>query len=360
MSDYEKILNTVTENVEKRIIKIGDIKVKGTDFEKIVYDELLKAGVNENAITHSAQKFPDFVIDDDSVKIGVEVKKTDADRWDVPGGSVYESLRNSIETFVLMGKFGGVPGVKLKKYEECISDLTVTHSPRFHLKMDIVFGEDYLTRNDASDLFNLQGKELNRRIRELLRKDKDTWYTEESVEAFSDLFPDEKISFFVDGVVLFPEVTGKDYSNFAPWMIYKCLTWCSNIRDVFSAGGTKDIDNFRASAVMVRMLERTDRIVKRISDMTKKEVETHWGIKEDLSLSERVEKWIDLIGEQISISQTLIEENKKNHPELLKGKRKKNYLNILRDKFIAELRDRMNRSVSDYTAKGRMNCDNIS
>ena len=268
----------------------------------------------------------------------------------MPGGSVYESLRNSIETFVLMGKFGGVPEARFRKYEECISDLTVTHSPRFHLKMDIAFGEDYLTRNNASDLLDLpKGKELNRRIRELLRTDKDTWYTEETVESFSDLAPDEKICFFVDGVVLFPEVTGKDYSNFAPWMTYKCLIWCSNIRDVFSAGGTKDFDGFTASAVMARVLERTDLIVKRISDMTNTEIKTHWGIEEDMSLPVRVEKWIGLINEQISISSRLLESNKKNHAELLKGKRKKKYPEIIREQFIAELKDRMNRSISGYT-----------
>lgn len=351
MGDYKILLDLVTKNVQKRITEMGDTKVKGTDFEKIVYEELLKVGVSEDAITHSTQKFPDFVIDDDNEKIGVEVKKTDADKWDVPGGSVYESLRNNIETFVLMGKFGGIPEARLRKYEECISDLTVTHSPRFHLKLDIASGEDYLTRHNASDLLDLpKGKELNRRIRELLRTDKDTWYSEETVGAFSDLTPDEKICFFVDGVVLFPEVTAKDYSNFAPWMTYKCLIWCSNIRDVFSAGGTKDFNNFTASAVMVRILERTDLIVKRIFDMTEQEVKTHWGIDQKISLNERVERWIDLIHKQISISQKLIEKNKKNHPEILKYKREKNYSSVIREKFITELKERMHRSISDFIA----------
>ena len=62
-----------------------------------------------------------------------------------------------------------------------------------------------------------EGPELNRRIRELLRTDKDTWYSsEESIVSFSDLKKDEKEKYFVDGVVLFPEVIGGNYSNFAP------------------------------------------------------------------------------------------------------------------------------------------------
>lgn len=351
MGDYEKLLDEVTKNVQKRITEIGDVKVKGTDFEKIVYEELIKSGVNPDAITHSTQKFPDFIINDDAVTIGVEVKKTDADKWDVPGGSVYESLRNSIETFVLMGKFGGVPEARLRKYEECISNLTVTHSPRFHLKLDMATGEDYLTRNNASDLLDLpKGKELNRRIRELLRTDKDTWYTEESVESFSDLSSEEKISFFVDGVVLFPEVTGRDYSKFAPWMTYKCLIWCSNVRDVFSAGGTKEFNSFIASAVMARILERTELIIDRISKMTDVELKTHWEVEEDMSLSDRVDKWIELIDQRITISSRLIKANRTSHLELLKGKRKKNYSAIIRKVFIDELRDRMNTHLSDYSA----------
>ena len=145
-------------------------------------------------------------------------------------------------------------------------------------------------------------------------------------------------------------MTGKDYSNFAPWITYKCLIWCSNIRDVFSAGGTKNFDDFTASAVMARILERTDLIVKRISDMTKQEVKTHWGISEEIFLEKRVERWIELIHKRISISQELIRKNKEKHPEILKYKRKKNYSSIIREKFIADLKERMHRSISDFIA----------
>lgn len=349
MSNNKKLLDTVTKNVQKRIAEISNAKINGTDFEKIVFAELLKAGISEEAIIHSAQRFPDFIIDDDAVKVGIEVKKTDTDKWDVLGGSVYESLRNSVETFVLMGKFGGIPEARYRKYEECISGMTVTHSPRFHLKLDIANGEDYLTRNNASDLLELsEEKALNRRIRELLRTDKDTWYNGDTVEAFSELTAEEKVSFFVDGVVLFPEVTGGDYSNFAPWMTYKCMIWCSNIRDVFSAGGTKDLDAFRASAVMARILERTDLIVERISKMTKPEIKAHWDVDDDLFLEARVNKWIELIHGRVYISSALIKGNKKNHPKLLKGERKKNHSVIIRDRFVIELRHRMEQSVSYF------------
>ena len=154
-------------------------------------------------------------------------------------------------------------------------------------------------------------------------------------------------------MVLFPEVTGKDYSNFAPWMTYKCLIWCSNIRDVFSAGGTKDFNSFSASAVMARMLARTDLIVKRISDMTDQEIKTHWKVEDKLNLHKRTGEWISLISEHISVSQKLIDKNVEMHPELFKNKWKKNYPVIIKARFIDELRSRIKKSVSEYAEKVR-------
>lgn len=51
--------------------------MSGTDFETVVYESLVEAGFDQESITHSTQKFPDFVLEDeeDDVKLGVEVKK---------------------------------------------------------------------------------------------------------------------------------------------------------------------------------------------------------------------------------------------------------------------------------------------
>lgn len=53
-------------------------------------------------------------------------------------GSIYESLKNDIDdTYIMMAKLGGdKPEVRLRRYEECIADLKVTHSPRFYLNME--------------------------------------------------------------------------------------------------------------------------------------------------------------------------------------------------------------------------------
>lgn len=64
-----------------------------------------------------------------------------------------------METFVLMGKFSGISEVKLRKYEECTSDMTVTDGPRFYLKLDIAQGENYLTQHNAPRLARVTKRE---------------------------------------------------------------------------------------------------------------------------------------------------------------------------------------------------------
>ena len=103
MLAYLERLHSVTKDIESKLQneKVGDKTVKkmtGADFEEVVYDSLIKVGFKEKEISHSSQKFPDFVLEDpeDGDKMGVEVKKTDSAKWEVIGGSIYESLKNDI------------------------------------------------------------------------------------------------------------------------------------------------------------------------------------------------------------------------------------------------------------------------
>ncbi|MBQ4259349.1 MAG: hypothetical protein IJB84_03670 [Lachnospiraceae bacterium] len=318
---YIERLYGVTKNIEDRFQneKIGDKDVKnmtGTDFENVVYDSLIEAGFEKEEISHSAQKFPDFVLEDlsDGDKIGVEVKKTDGAKWEVIGGSIYESLKNDIEdTYVLMAKLGGdKPEVRLRKYEECIDDLKVTHSPRFYLNLDLEEGKDYLTRNDAKDLLELSGDELNRKIRKLLRTQKSTWWSEGETVAFSDLPQEEKGIYLNEGIALFPEVFRGDYRKFTPWLVYSCFVWCGNVRDIFSAGGNKYVEDMHiyVSAIMYRALQNVENIRQRIVEMTEDEQIKFWGTSTE-DINDRIEKWLQLVEDNLKISTDLVANNRK-------------------------------------------------
>lgn len=320
MAAYVKKLHDVTESVGRKI-QGGQIcgketgKMTGTDFENIVYECLLEAGFDKESITHSAQKFPDFILEDreDGDKIGLEVKKTDSAKWEVIGGSIYESLRNDIkDTYVLMAKLGGGEReVRLKKYAECIADLKVTHSPRFYLDLDLQEGEDYLTRNDAVDLWKLSEEELNRKIRKLLRTGKSTWWSDGGTTAFASLSQKEKEGYLNDGIALFPEVFQGNYQQFTPWLVYGCYVWCGNVRDIFSAGGTKflEVAGIYVSAVMYRALEHANDIGRRILDMTEEEQAKFWG-RVCQEPEKRLDTWLGLVKWNLRISKDLIIKNK--------------------------------------------------
>lgn len=323
-------------------------KLSGSDFEKVVYDSLIEAGFNKDSITYSTQKFPDFILEDkeDGVRVGVEVKKTDGVKWEVIGGSIYESLRNDVnDTYVLMAKLGGdKPEVRFRRYEECIADLKVTHSPRFYLNLDLEEGEDYLTKNNAKDLMVLPGDELNRKIRQLLRTKKSTWWSGGETTSFSDLSKEEREIYLNEGIALFPQVFKGDYHEFTPWLVYSCFVWCGNVRDLFSAGGNKFVEELGiyVSAIMYRTLSNAKGIRQRILEMTDEEQKKVWG-KTAETKEEGIETWIGLVEENIRISPDLIRNNMKlqrfqgsNDLEICLGVREI-YINFLKDAILADL-----------------------
>lgn len=316
LSLYVKKLQQMTEDLQEKLQEQEKPeKLSGTDFEQKVYQSLREAGFDEKAISHSAQKFPDFILHDPDTgeKFGVEVKKTDSAKWEVIGGSIYESLKNDIDdTYILMAKLGGDrPEVRLRRYEECLADLKVTHSPRFYLNMELKEGEDYLTKNDAKDLLQLSGEELNRKIRKLLRTTKSTWWSGGETTAFSDLPKEEKGVYLNDGIALFPEVFAGDYRNFTPWLVYSCFVWCGNVRDIFSAGGNKYVEEagIYVSAVMYRALQNGESIRRRIQEMTEEEMR-FWKHPVQKN-EERLTVWFGLVEENIRLSKDLIVNNEK-------------------------------------------------
>lgn len=343
---HNELLKALNNNVQCKLETIERVekgKISGTDFENIVHDALLDIGVEEKQIQHSTQKFPDFIITDKDTgrKFGLEVKKTDSKKWKVPGGSIFESLRNEIdETYVIMAKLGGSYETRIRKYKECIEDLTVTHSPRFQINMELNEGMDYLTQNNAQDLLNMsEGPELNRRIRELLRTSKSTWYSEEAIVAYSDLSHEEKEKYLNDGVALFPEVVGGDYSKFTPWMVYKCLVWCGNVRDIFSAGGTTFYKGMYISAVMNRIISNFEKIAKRVMKMTVEEQVTYWKCAESQD-EEKLGIWIELIENNLKLSNDLIKKNKAL--DIFRNEDSESIKRKMRKRFVDELENLAN------------------
>ena len=156
-----------------------------------------------------------------------------------------------------------------------------------------------------------------RNIRELLRSNRSTWWSEAETTKFADLPDEEKSAYLNDGLALFPEIFGSNYENFTPWLIYSCLVWCGNIRDIFSAGGKIELPEkgIYISAVMGRAYDNIESIKNRIADMSEEEIRKFWHIgaddeNVDINSIDRYAEWIALVKSSLKISKKVIDENK--------------------------------------------------
>lgn len=104
---------------------------KGTPFENSI--ELI-----------SGQKFPDIIA---KKYYGVEVKTTKQNHWTTTGNSVMEGTRvDGIEKiYMLFGKMISPIEFKCRPYHECLSEVVVTHSPRYLIDMELGSGNIIFT-----------------------------------------------------------------------------------------------------------------------------------------------------------------------------------------------------------------------
>ena len=97
-----------------------------------------KGGEFENTIELiSGRKFPDIVANN---FFGVEVKTSSkGSPWKCVGNSILETSRvESVERiYMFFGKIMPPPEFKFRKYEECLYDIAVTHSPRYLIDMEL-------------------------------------------------------------------------------------------------------------------------------------------------------------------------------------------------------------------------------
>ena len=90
-----------------------------------------------NILPTKPQHFPDIISNN---YFGVEVKSTEKNTWTSTGSSIVESLRDDDikKVFLLFGILSKKNiDFRCKPYEKCLSDIHVTHSPRYNINMDL-------------------------------------------------------------------------------------------------------------------------------------------------------------------------------------------------------------------------------
>lgn len=231
----------------------------------------------------SGHSFPDIMTSD---VYGVEVKSTNKDKWTSTGSSIIESTRceNVERIYMMFGSLGSKPpSFRCRPYQECLSNIAVTHSPRYLIDMSLKQNENIFSKMSIDyDTFRQLGEaDKIQKVRDFYiqkakkeRKVEMPWWMGKTTNVNLSFFNDQSAAVKEDltarTFILFPEIFSKHsavaYKEIALWLCNHYSLLCYNIRDTFSAGGqVYAIDGMQLNnpcpQVVKRLMESLDKII---------------------------------------------------------------------------------------------------
>jgi hypothetical protein len=258
--------------------------------------------------------FPDIVA---NKLFGVEVKSTKQDHWTTTGNSILESTRvEDVERIYMMfGKLANPIEFRFRPYEDCLSEVVVTHSPRYLIDMELGAGQTIFDKMKMSyDKLRLHNPPIQPILdyyRSKLNPGEQIWWlgnTSSLVMRFwSSLTALEKDEIRTKGFVFFPEIFSNradKFNEMASWLVQKKNIVCPNMRDIYSAGGKVII---RVNKKIFRNVPRTiDNALKRLSaisqlidNTTMATLAQTWGVATP-SRRTVLNRWIKIVAGQVA------------------------------------------------------------
>lgn len=304
-------LNIHAKNSTKKIATL-----LGRNLEPYVRDVMTELAVNtafENTIELiGGQKFPDIVA---KKFYGIEVKTTTQNHWKTTGNSVLESTRvDDVERiYMLFAKLASPIEFRCRPYEEVLSEVVVTHSPRYLIDMNLQQGDTIFDKIKMP--YNTLRKKENpiRPIvdyyRSKLKPGQEIWWMDNNdiggttLQFWSSLDSKKRKHFVNRGMILFPEVFGKSndkFSRIAFWLVSVEKIVHPNVRDDFSAGGKGDFTigthtYKNVPQIFLKLFKNLPDIIGIIMQMSEFELSEYWGIK--TTKSKKVSDWIELVSQ---------------------------------------------------------------
>lgn len=272
---------------------------KGTEFQDTIQ---LVSGVS----------FPDIVARN---FFGVEVKSTEKDHWTSIGSSILETTRvqNVKKIYLTFGKLGKPVQFISRPYEDCLSDIAVTHYPRYKIDMKLGSGETIFDKMGVSydDLRTMENPigPVSSYYKSISGPGESLWWINDNLETavpptvklWTSLSPETKESCAIQGYSLFPEILSNSttkYNRYALWLATRQGIVNTNIRDSFSAGGK--ITMRLSSGVFVKMPAAFGRIDKysqkimtTVNTMDDDILKTCWGVTK--IQTNRIGQWARLM-----------------------------------------------------------------
>lgn len=318
-NELEKLLNETADrlNVNAKKGHYDVSKLTGKDLEPFIASEIRKIAkgtiFEDKIVEIGGQKFPDLVIFE---RFGIEVKSTTQNHWITTGNSVLESTRveGVDEIWIFFGKLGDVIEFKVRKYEDCLSEVVVTHSPRYLINMNLSEGESIFHKMksdyDSVRLANPPLSPVLNYYRSKLKPGEQIWYlgtnnsTSIVTRFWSSIPSAERKSLIVMAFTFFPEIFNRKrldkFNNYTAWMVQCHSVVCNNIRDVFSAGGKKTIIvngivYNHLPRILVNLVQNyLPEILDLISNTDTETLSKKWNI-DKIENDSKIEIWIKII-----------------------------------------------------------------
>lgn len=316
-NEFNSLLNsTIIElnaHAKKSPKKIEQLK--GNKLEPYVGEVMTELAVGtafENSIeVIGGQKFPDIIA---NKFYGIEVKTTTQNHWKTTGNSVLESTRvEDVERiFMLFGKLGKPIEFKCRAYEECLSEVVVTHSPRYLIDMNLEKGKTIFDKiNTPYDTLRQKQnpiKPITDYYKSKLKPGQDLWWIQDTEQAsnlviniWNNLNQKEKQEIKNRAMVYFPEVfsnRGDKFARLAIWLVTKESIVCPNIRDLFTAGGK---DNYliknktykNIPRIYIKLFENIASVLEVLINTSSIELTEYWN--EKTNEKKKILDWIELV-----------------------------------------------------------------
>ena len=302
----------------------------GDDFELVVV-EAVKSVIKDlgiDAIVHhtpGGHAFPDIIIEAvNGSKYGIEVKSSSAKKangWKINGNSVLGSTRDPdvIETFIIFGKTAKAAlEFKARKYEECVANVVVTHSPRYFIDMDLATGETFFEKSKINYQTLITDKDPIGLITTYFQKEgHKAWWLSDSTPAavrmFIDLPIEEQSKLIGYGFAHFPELFQRNrtkYKRFALWLVTELSIVNPSLRDCFSASGQADLElNGTSYTCLPKTFERLYEIkpyfIEALDQSDPSSLQEDWNSETTPkgNLKSKVNAWIEILASNVNEKQ---------------------------------------------------------
>lgn len=223
--------------------------------------------------------------------------------------------------YMTFGKLASPVEFRSRPYEECLSDIAVTHYPRYRIDMELKKGETIFDKIGMSydELRVLKNpvEPVSKYYKSRLKPGERLWWANDSIEEsvaptvrlFSTLLREEQEKIRVILYAMFPEILGNSsdkYNNASLFLLTRYGIINPSFRDMFSAGGQVELPLrtgvlVKMPATFGRIQKYKDLIVEVLRETSAETLSENWNAA--VYNENRIGQWCELCAAQYARTQ---------------------------------------------------------